>query len=189
MSDQEQFDDIVDALLRPITPPSATLRVADLYSGDGRLGRAAEGAGFDVVYRSEPDSARGLLDFDDIPPFDLLTAKMPDADSEREEAFEFILRFLRVRRPETFLMMGAGWNTDGVVFTKFVQDKTRRLDYRVSKTGLDGETRHGFIVGIQRVARVFLPPGDERPATRESRGNQPALPLPPVVEQILRNLR
>ena len=192
MSDQEQFDDIIDALLRPTPPPpSATLRVADLYSGDGRLGRAAEGAGFDVVYRSEPDSARGLLDFDDIPPFDIVTANMPDADNEREDALEFVLRFLRVRRPETFLMMGTGWATDGVVFTKLVKDKTRRLGYLVSKTVREGETRHGFIVGILGVGRVFIPPDDERPTTRGSRntaGNQPALPMPSVVEQILRNL-
>ena len=181
----------MDALLRPTPPPtSATLRVADLYSGDGRLGRATQDAGFDVVYRAEPESATEVFDFADIPPFDIVTSNMPDADSERGDALEFVLRFLRVRRPDTFLLMGTGWATDGVVFTKLVQDETRRLGYRVSKTVLEGETRHGFIVGILGLARVFLPPDYERPATTASRtdGNRPVLPVPPVVEQILRNL-
>ena len=178
--------------MRPAPPPpSAITRVADLYSGDGRLGRAAEGAGFNVVYRIQPESATEVFDFADIPPFDIVTANMPDGDNERADALEFVMRFLRVRRPDTFLMMGTGWNTNGTAFTGLVRDKTRRFGYTVTKTGIDSETDHGFIIGALRAARVSLPTEiDERPTTRRSRNarNQPALPMPPVVEQILRNL-
>ena len=190
MSDNlpDHFTDTVDALMRPTPPPSAIIRVADLFSTDNGLGRAAEDAGFAIVYR---DSAMKRPNFGSIPPFDIVTVNIPDGDDERKDALEFVLRFLRVRRPEIFLMMGMGWNTNGTVFTGLVRGKTGRLGYTVTKTGIDSETRHGFIIGALRAARVTLPPEDERPATGRSRtaaGDQPALPMPPVVEQILRNL-
>ena len=188
----DQFANVVDALMRPSPPiPSTMTRVADLYPADGRLGNAAQNAGFDVVYQIEPKNSQEIFDFADVPPFDVVTANMPDDDNERADALEFVLRFLRVRRPEIFLMMGMGWNTNGTVFTGLVRGKTGRLGYTVTKTGIDSETRHGFIIGALRAARVTLPPEDERPATGRSRtaaGDQPALPMPPVVEQILRNL-
>ena len=190
MTQPDRFTDTVDALMRPTPPPpSATIRVADLFSSDGRLGKAAEGAGFRVVYRAEPKNSREKFDFADIPPFDIVTAKIPDGDDEQADALEFVLRFLRVRRPETFLMMGAGWATNGVVYTKTVQDKTTRLGYAVNKTARESDG-YGFIVGTQRVPIPRLPEGDERPATnvRSRSRNQPTLPLPPVVEQILGNL-
>ena len=108
---REGFDDIVDALLMPTSPlqkPATTPQVADLYCGDGELGRAAHDVGFDVVYTSDPDSARGALDFTTIPPFDILTANMPDTGDEQEEAFEFVLRFLRVPPTGNVLAHGHG---------------------------------------------------------------------------------
>ena len=160
-----------------------------MFSNDAGLGKAAEDAGFDIVYR---DTAMVRPNFGNIPPFDVVTANMPDGDKERADALGFVMRFLGVRRPEAFLMMGAGWNTNGVVFTKLVQDETRPLGYTVTKTGIDSETERGFIIGALRAARVSLPTEiDERPTPRGSRRNarsQPALPMPPVVEQILRNL-
>ena len=114
----DQFANVVDALMRPAPPPPSTVtRVADLYPADGRLGNAAQNAGFDVVYQIEPKNSQEIFDFADVPPFDVVTANMPDGDNERADALEFVLRFLRVRRPETFLMMGMGWNTNGRVFT------------------------------------------------------------------------
>ena len=192
MSDNlpDQFTNIVDSLMRPAPPPpSATIRVADLFSADGGLGRAAEGAGFAVVYR---DTVMKRPNFGSIPPFDIVTANMPDGDNERTDALEFVMRFLGVRKPETFLMMGRGWNTDGAAFLRDVRNETRPLGYTVTKTGIDNVVQHGFIIGALRAPRVSLPTEiDERPTPRGSRRNarsQPALPLPPVVERILRNL-
>ena len=160
-----------------------------MFSTDNGLGRAAEAAGFAIVYR---DSTMERPSFGSIPPFDIVTANMPDGDDERKDALGFVMRFLGVRRPETFLMMGRGWDTNGTAFLGFVRGETRPLGYAVSKTGIDSETDHGFIIGALRPSRVTLPSEDDRPATRRSRrnamGQQQALPMPPVVEQILRNL-
>ena len=190
MSDNlpDSFAETVDALMRPTPPPSATIRVADLFSGDGGLGSAAESAGFDIVYR---DTAMVRPNFGNMPPFDIVTANMPDGDDERKDALRFVMRFLSVRRPETFLMMGRGWNTDGAAFLRDVRSETRPLGYAVSKTGIDSAAEHGFIIGASRPSRASLPTEiDERPTPRRRRRNtgQPALPMPPVVEQILRNL-
>ena len=197
----EAFDDTVDALLRPIPPPpSATLRVADLYCGDGelgqlgQLGQAAKDAGLDVVYTREPEIPTEHLDFELIPPFDFLTASLPYADNERKEAVEFVLRFLRVRRPAAFLLMHDR-NGDG--FLPFIRGKTRRLRYRVSNVGQNG---HIFIAGALRAPPVFLADSgglfEDRPPTVRTdtsagvRTEPLALP-PPVqsaIEKIVRNL-
>ena len=136
----EALDDTVDALLRPIPPPpSATLRVADLYCGDGelgqfgQLGQAAKAAGLDVVYRREPESPTEHLDFELIPSFDFLTASMPDTSGGREDAIDFVLRFLRVRRPAAFLLMTKNLNGGGKGFLRSVRGKTNRLGYRVNQ--------------------------------------------------------
>ena len=169
----DQFTNIVDSLMRPTPPPpSATIRVADLFSTDGRLGRAAEGAGFAVVYR---DTVMKRPNFGSIPPFDIVTANMPDGDNGRADALGFVMRFLGVRRPETFLMMGRGWNTDGAAFLRDVRNETRPLGYAVTKTGIDSEADHGFIIGELRAARVSLPTEiDERPTPRREAGGIPA---------------
>ena len=193
-----RFDDMVDALLRPVPPPpSATLRVADLYCGNGELGQAARDAGLEVVYTYEPGGVTEHLDFGIIPPFDFLTATMPSTNDMREEALEFVLRFLRVRRPDTFLLMSEHLNGDGAGFIRLVRNKTRRLGYRVSPA----RNGHDFVVGVLGTNPfVFRPPddilGDEEPSARpklealESRHGPPALsPLAQsAIEQIMRSL-
>ena len=211
--DEDEFNNIVDALVRPAPPPpSATLRVADLYCGDGELGQAAEDAGLDVVYRREPESPTEYLDFKRIPPFDFLTASMPDTDDGRGEAVDFVLRFLRVRRPAAFLLMGKDLNGSGEGFLVFVRGKTRRLGYRVNNAGLNGGKGkgaghhtgqngdgHAFVVGALGVNPfVTLPADDEEPAalgagatgSGGARRGPPALPpaVQSAIEQIVRNL-
>ena len=197
-----RFDDMVDALLRPVPPPpSATLLVADLYCGNGELGQAVLDAGLEVVYTHEPDSATRYPDFEIIPPFDFLTATMPSTDAGREEALEFALRFLRVRRPATFLLMSEHLNGDGAGFIRLVRNKTRRLGYRVSPA----RNGHGFVIGVLGVNPFVFPPPDPpddiledeeqeaRPklgTTKSRRSGPPALSpgIQSAIEQIMRNL-
>lgn len=125
----------VDALLRPRTPlpPSRVLRVAVCDDGDGALALAARDAGLVVAYAPAPGVPVGdISDQSRIPPFDLLIA------GAREEAFAFALRFLRVRRPVAFIL--AGGDSIEAEFLGSVQERTRRLGYRV-----DG--RDAFAVG------------------------------------------
>ena len=195
---RDEFADITSALFRPLPPPqSATLRVADLYCGDGELGRATKDAGLEVVYTRDPDSVTEHLDFEEIPPFDFLTATMPSTPDGREQAFGFVLRFLRVRRPETFLLMSEHLNGDGAGFIRVVRSKTRRLGYRVNPA----KNGHDFVIGLLGINPfAFLPPddilGDEQPPARpvlgaaQPRRERPALPpaTQSAIERIMENL-
>lgn len=207
MYEHEDFDDTVDALLRPIPPPpSATLRVADLYCGDrelgqlGQLGQAAKDAGLDVVYAREPESAAERLDFELIPPFDSLTASMPDTNgghSGRGDAVDFVLRFLRVRRPAAFLLMTKNLNGGGKGFLRSVRSKTNQLGYRVNNAGQNG---HAFVVGalaVRATPVVRLAAGSEgfeeqaagQRGARSRRGVPALSPaVQSAVEQIMRNV-
>ena len=132
---QDGIGNTVDALLRPRTAlaPSGVLRVADLYAGE--LGHAARSIRLEVVYTHQPGETVGdISGYDQIPPFDVLCANLPDG--AWEEAFTFALRFLRVRRPAAFLLVGAQAD-----LLHPVQERTQRLGYGVS--GNDG-----FIVGV-----------------------------------------
>ena len=124
----------VDALLRPRTPlpPSRVLRVAVCGDEDGALALAARDAGLVVAYAPAPGVPVGdISDQSRIPPFDLLTANLPDG--AQEDVFAFALRFLRVRRPVAFVLAGQG----GIEaeFLESVQERTRRLGYRVDGRG------------------------------------------------------
>ena len=120
----------VDALLRPRTPlpPSRVLRVAVCGDGDGALASATRDAGLVVAYAPAPGDAVGdISDQSLIPPFDLIAASVA---AGWEDAFALALRFLRVRRPVAFVLVGrAGFEAD-------VQEGTRRLGYRVDGMGV-----------------------------------------------------
>ena len=125
----------VDALLRPRTPlpPSHVLRVAVCGDGDGALALVVRDAGLVVAYAPAPGVPIGdISDQSHVPPFDILAA------GAREEAFAFALRFLRVRRPVAFVLVGQ--DDIEAEFLGSVQEQTRRLGYRV-----DG--RGAFVVG------------------------------------------
>ena len=137
-----RFDEMLHGfLLKPEqkSPPSATLRVADLYSGTSEISTAAREVGLDVTYEHDPDDHRNP-DFDLVPAFDILTATLPSR--QRADALDRILRFLRVRRPWAFLLVDT---KDDNQFLLKLQDKTDRLGYRINRTSESGLL--SFVVG------------------------------------------
>ena len=137
----ETIGNTVDALLRPRTPlaSSGVLRVAVLNDAPagGISSTAVQDAGLVVVYAPQPGEVVGdISDQSHIPPFDLLAVNL--SNGAEEEAFAFALRFLRVRRPVAFVL--AGQDDIEAGFLRDVQDRTRRLGYRI-----DG--KRTFVVG------------------------------------------
>ena len=117
----EGFDNTVRATLRPKpeASPSGKLRVADLLCGTGGLSQAAQEAGMEVVYAHDPNKRartayqkkiglapdeNELPNFENIPAFDVVLATLPKDNIEA--AIGFVLRYLRVRRPDTFVLVG-----------------------------------------------------------------------------------
>ena len=110
---------------------------------------------------------------------------------------EFVLRFLRIRRPETFLLVGRDLNGAGEEFLRFVRGKTRRLGYRVSNAGMNGHGHgHAYVVGALGVSPLYsVSPeddegpqeGDQRPPTRRPPDRGP-LALPPAAESAVRQI-
>ena len=142
----EGFDNAVRATFRP-TPepsPSGKLRVADLFCGTGGLSQAAQEAGMEVVYAHDtnkrsrtaygkkiglaPDENE-LPDFSIIPDFDIVLAALPKDDIEG--AIAFILRYLRVRRPDTFVLVGPIEDNEQALVT-LVREKVSGLGYQVA---------------------------------------------------------
>ena len=126
----------VDALLRPRTPlpASGVLRVADL----GGMSDAARDTGLEVVYVNDGEEVGDISVYDQIPPFDLLAVDLDDAP---DDVFTFALRFLRVRRPVAFLLVGEANGDDvDVGFLGTVRSQTQRLGYRIYNRG-------AFVIG------------------------------------------
>ena len=126
-------DEMLDTFLlrpEPRTKPTAILRVADLYSG-GAITRAVEAEdSLALSYRHDPSDRMIMLDFDTIPDFEVLTATLPPVEMSdaHAEARENVLRFLRVRRPWVFVLMGGD---DETLWR--MQDWTDRLGYRINR--------------------------------------------------------
>ena len=144
----EGFDKTARAVIRPTqSPPSGKLRVADLFCGMGSLGQAAVDAGMEVVYAHDPNKrARtnyekkiGLApdesefpDFATIPAFDIVLASLPK--NNVEGALSFVLRYLRVRRPDTFVLVGPIEDNEQALVT-LVREKVSGLGYEVASGG------------------------------------------------------
>ena len=145
----EGYDNAVRAVMRPTQPPpSGKLRVADLFCGTGSLGQVAQEAGMKIVYAHDPGGKQRtrtaytkkfglephdsqLPNFTETPPFDIVLAELPKGGIE--EALSFVLRFLRVRRPDTFVLVGSvGENEDALV--TYVREKTQSLGYQVASS-------------------------------------------------------
>ena len=177
---RDRIGDTVRALFSPKkAPPSATVRVADLYCGDGRLSQAATNAGLEVVYSHTPKSWDEHLDISALPAFDLVTATLPDAVKPRAEVLEFVLRFLWVRRPNAFVLVGDSRVEEDNEFLKSVQDKTFRLGYRadlattVPEMELPGEENLAFVVGTKG-RKPFVWPAVAR-SKPEGTGDRPTI--------------
>ena len=121
----EDFPQVLNQVFRPMpAPPSGKVRVAHIFCGAGVHSQVAIEVGFDVVYAEEPDAeARaayaenlGLLpqntaravSFKQVPTFDMLLVSLPNSADEREKAVSYALRFLHIRRPRVFLIVGKG---------------------------------------------------------------------------------
>ena len=143
----EGFDDAVRAVFGPAKPPlspSGKLRVANLYCGAGALSQAAIEAGMEVVYAHDPNKRvrtsyerkiglapddGELPDFSIIPSFDIVLATLPQDGIE--DALSFVLRYLRVRRPDTFVLVGPVEDNEQALVT-LVREKTQSLGYQVA---------------------------------------------------------
>ena len=161
-----RFDDMAGALLGSKTKATRN-SVADLFGGIGGVHLAAHNAGLEVVYAYEPDAeARDIYaantgltpddtppdayTFDHVPPFQLLVAGLP-ADGTWADAFAFVLRCLRVRRPAAAVLQGPpeADPDQWAQFLEHVRGQTARLGYRTDSITLD--------------SRDFgLPPGHRR---------------------------
>ena len=143
----EGFDNAVRAVMRPAQPatsPSGRLRVANLFCGTGALGLTAQEAGMEVVYAHdtnnrartaytkkiglEPDGEK-LPDFTTIPAFDVVLATLPKDGIE--DALSFVLRYLRVRRPDTFVLVGPIEDNEQALVT-LVREKVSGQGYQVA---------------------------------------------------------
>ena len=139
-------------------PISAThLRVAVFLWNDDGLVQAVVEAGLEIAYFYDADFGTEHVDFDDIPPFDLVAASLPDDESEREQAWELVLVFLRARSPVSFVLMYGESSSSNGEFLEIVGQKTEALGYCVcGKTGAVGLR---FVVGTLRDASFTWPPG------------------------------
>ena len=141
---EDTIGNTIEALMRPRVALGAdgVTRVAVLYSdlGDFDLGNFdggdfdANDGGFSVVYQHRTGEALvgvNIASYAVVPPFDILCANLPP-DAE-DEALSFTLRFLRVRRPEIFLLFRHGESVDPQAddFPRVVRERTERLDYKV----------------------------------------------------------
>ena len=179
------------AVARIIKPSSFERKMADLFCGTGETTIAARAEGLEVVYAEDPDSTmrdiyasnaglvasepQEVIDFDKIPDFGLLISQVPD-----DLALERVLRFLRVRRPSLFLLVGdLGLNNEW--FIRKVLDWTERLGYRIRST----EGGQFFLVGYRE-------PVSPTPAVTVTVANEDTEAMPEIqaiIRQVVRGLR
>ena len=131
---ESTIGDAVRRLARPQTPAAATgvLRLACLHDDNGILADAARSIGLDVVYVHQsgddwPAEGEDISVYDHAPPFDLMCVNLPEG--AQAAAFTLALRFLRVRRPAAFLILGADY-AGGLTERILVQAK--QLTYRTA---------------------------------------------------------
>ena len=108
------------------------------------MSNAARSIGLDVVYAHRagddwPVEGDDLSVYDHAPPFDVLCINLPEG--VQVEAFTLALRFLRVRRPAAFLILGADY-AGGL--TERILAQAKQLTYR---TGVHVRDNQTVIVG------------------------------------------
>lgn len=136
---EPEFLEFFDALTVSRRSPSATVRVAEVHFGDRSLAPAIEAAGMEVA--ASLDGKRERPDFDVMPEFDLVVASVPDSPDEWEESVRFIMRFLRVRRPEAFVILGCMED----ILKDSMDSVSEPYGYEVSQSRKDGID---FIAGL-----------------------------------------
>ena len=139
-----------------ITPATAAHRVAVFQCGDEDMVQAVVHAGLEIAYLYDAGFGTEHLDFDDIPPFDLIAAVLPDDASNLRREFELVLLFIRARTPVSFVL--AVRDRGGVAETlRELEEKTRRLGYCVSNRL--GPVGMCFVVGTLEGRSFVWPAG------------------------------
>ena len=139
-----EFLDLLDALtLQEPTPAGnpLSIRMAEVHFG-GRgegLARAIESARMTLV--ASLDGDKNLPDFDTMPEFDLVIANVPLEPSEWERATDYVMRFVRVRRPVAFVILGCMEEE----LRRLMQNKSQGYGYDVASTHYD---ELDFIAGV-----------------------------------------
>ena len=134
-----EFLDLVDDALVPSPEPSAVIRVAEFHFGDGRLAPAIEATGMVLV--TSLDATRETPDFYMMADFDLVLADVPSDSGKWAEANQFLLRFLRVRRPAAFVVVGCAEE----MFRLSLAGASRPFGYEVSINRQEGPE---FVAGV-----------------------------------------
>ena len=131
----------------PTEPPpnTAARRVAVFsWADDGLVQRLFE-AGLEIAYLYDGDFGTEHLVFEDVPPFDLLAASLPDEEAERHQAWELVLLFIRARTPVSFVLIA--WDRgDTAEFFGVVGERVRPMDYAVALRS--GPLGLVFVVGL-----------------------------------------
>ena len=86
------------------TSATAAHRVAVFQCGDEDMVQAVVHAGLEIAYLYDAGFGTEHLDFDDIPPFDLVAAVLPDGASDLRRESELVLLFIRARTPISFVL-------------------------------------------------------------------------------------
>ena len=121
----QNFQDLVDDMTTPRPAPAPALRVAEFHFGAYSVAPAIEAAKMDIV--ALLDATREIPDFDEMPEFDIVVASAPP-DANEWAVTDYVLRFVRVRRPIAFLVLGC---TDEK-FRTTLAEASRPYEYEIS---------------------------------------------------------
>ena len=117
-----------------------------MFSGTGSIAQVAVEAGMEVTYAHDPGATKRTRDayerkigqvvndaelpnFAEMPAFDLVLAELPKDNIEG--ALAFVMRFLRVRRPDTFVLVGPVGDSDQAL-TTLAREKIVGLGYEIA---------------------------------------------------------
>ena len=144
-------DRIPDSKPGPATP----LRVAVLIFGGPEFIELLDAAGLRIAYLYDDSQGTEYLTFEDMPEFDLIAASLPGEVGVQERAFGLTLRFLRERKPVSFMMVGPDISENRMA--KFLENEARELGYKTN-TGQE----HGgptYMIGTQPQIEFVWPSG------------------------------
>ena len=182
----QEFRDLVDEITNPTPAPGPVLRAASLLPdpdanpGCHELEHAAKAAGIDIVVTHTQGGP--LPDFEQVPVYDVVLVALPDELRERPASVDFLLRYIRGRRPLAFVVLGQ--RTDSL---SLVADATEPHGYVVGNAGQDAPNA---CVGIRKgVPTAWMPIGSEELGEPSADLNPVAVGTWAVVERVRRAVR
>ena len=128
----QEFRDLLDEITDPTPAPADVLRAVSLLPDppSRELEHAARAAGIEIVHRH---TVGDLPDFTQIPTYDVVLTALPDDRQERPASVDFMLRFIRGRRPLAFVALGQGTANS----INLIDGAMEPFGYRVEGVGLD----------------------------------------------------